>query len=234
MRQCAPIKRPAVSHLALLPPRKPAGPTPNAQFHIALVLVSFWSVSAPKHFKELPGARCSISAGLERRAINCVAAVARSRSAAPMQVPQAAVWSQPARCSGVAISRGVVSRMALAAPRWALAVALERWGGAAHQVPPTARHSRAQPGRAARRRLVTRAMVNVDFSPSVMLGVGLIGAGVSLWQVRRCEQPPPPHQTWGGVARCGASLRLRWPPSHHACPTPWVDCAAVGSWRGLR
>ncbi len=30
-----------------------------------------------------------------------------------------------------------------------------------------------------------RAMVNVDVSPSVVLGVGLIGAGVSLWQIRR-------------------------------------------------
>jgi hypothetical protein len=28
-------------------------------------------------------------------------------------------------------------------------------------------------------------MVNVDISPSVVLGVGLIGAGVSLWQIRR-------------------------------------------------
>jgi hypothetical protein len=28
-------------------------------------------------------------------------------------------------------------------------------------------------------------MVNVDVSPSVVLGVGLIGAGVSLWQIRR-------------------------------------------------
>lgn len=32
-----------------------------------------------------------------------------------------------------------------------------------------------------------RAMVNVDVSPSVVLGVGLIGAGVSLWQIRRVK-----------------------------------------------
>ena len=30
-------------------------------------------------------------------------------------------------------------------------------------------------------------MVNVDLSPSVILGVGLIGAGVSLWQVRQSK-----------------------------------------------
>ncbi|PRW58772.1 putative chloroplast RF66 [Chlorella sorokiniana] len=30
-------------------------------------------------------------------------------------------------------------------------------------------------------------MVNVDVSPSVVLGVGLIGAGVSLWQIRRVK-----------------------------------------------
>lgn len=30
-------------------------------------------------------------------------------------------------------------------------------------------------------------MVNVDISPSVVLGVGLIGAGVSLWQIRRVK-----------------------------------------------
>lgn len=31
------------------------------------------------------------------------------------------------------------------------------------------------------------AMVNVDVSPSVILGVGLIGAGVSLWQIRQVK-----------------------------------------------
>jgi hypothetical protein len=31
------------------------------------------------------------------------------------------------------------------------------------------------------------AMVNVDVSPSVILGVGLIGAGVSLWQIRQSK-----------------------------------------------
>jgi hypothetical protein len=30
-------------------------------------------------------------------------------------------------------------------------------------------------------------MVNVDVSPSVILGVGLIGAGVSLWQIRQAR-----------------------------------------------
>ena len=30
-------------------------------------------------------------------------------------------------------------------------------------------------------------MVNVDVSPSVILGVGLIGAGVSLWQIRQAK-----------------------------------------------
>ena len=32
-----------------------------------------------------------------------------------------------------------------------------------------------------------RAMVNVDVSPSVILGVGLIGSGVSLWQIRQTK-----------------------------------------------
>lgn len=32
-----------------------------------------------------------------------------------------------------------------------------------------------------------RSMVNVDVSPSVILGVGLIGAGVSLWQIRQAR-----------------------------------------------
>jgi hypothetical protein len=44
---------------------------------------------------------------------------------------------------------------------------------------------------AARRRRAApaapRAMVNVDVSPSVVLGVGLIGAGVSLWQIRQAR-----------------------------------------------
>lgn len=31
------------------------------------------------------------------------------------------------------------------------------------------------------------AMVNVDVSPSVILGVGLIGSGVSLWQIRQTK-----------------------------------------------
>ena len=31
------------------------------------------------------------------------------------------------------------------------------------------------------------AMVNVDVSPAVILGVGLIGAGISLWQIRRVK-----------------------------------------------
>lgn len=30
-------------------------------------------------------------------------------------------------------------------------------------------------------------MVNVDVSPSVILGVGLIGSGVSLWQIRQSK-----------------------------------------------
>jgi hypothetical protein len=33
----------------------------------------------------------------------------------------------------------------------------------------------------------TKAMVNVDVSPSVILGVGLIGSGVSLWQIRQSK-----------------------------------------------
>ena len=32
-----------------------------------------------------------------------------------------------------------------------------------------------------------KAMVNVDVSPSVILGVGLIGSGVSLWQIRQTK-----------------------------------------------
>lgn len=35
--------------------------------------------------------------------------------------------------------------------------------------------------------LLTQAMVNVDVSPSVILGVGLIGSGVSLWQIRQAK-----------------------------------------------
>ncbi len=41
------------------------------------------------------------------------------------------------------------------------------------------------PSSRGRRPLCVKAMVNVDISPSVLLGVGLIGAGVSLWQVRK-------------------------------------------------
>ena len=35
--------------------------------------------------------------------------------------------------------------------------------------------------------MFTLGMVNVDVSPSVILGVGLIGAGVSLWQIRQVK-----------------------------------------------
>ncbi len=66
-----------------------------------------------------------------------------------------------------------------------------RLGGAANPLAPAA----AAPRRSAPRRacrsagaMSVRAMVNVDVSPSVVLGVGLIGAGVSLWQIRRCWQ----------------------------------------------
>jgi hypothetical protein len=45
-------------------------------------------------------------------------------------------------------------------------------------------HNRPRQPRAALR---TFAMVNVDVSPSVILGVGLIGAGVSLWQIRQAK-----------------------------------------------
>ena len=38
-----------------------------------------------------------------------------------------------------------------------------------------------------RRSLRCEAMVNVDVSPSVILGVGLIGSGVSLWQIRQTK-----------------------------------------------
>lgn len=46
------------------------------------------------------------------------------------------------------------------------------------------RGGRAQRGRS---RLRCEAMVNVDVSPSVILGVGLIGSGVSLWQIRQTK-----------------------------------------------
>lgn len=47
--------------------------------------------------------------------------------------------------------------------------------------------SAARPRRATLRRAAqpVLAMVNVDFSPSVVMGVAMIGAGISLWQVRR-------------------------------------------------
>ncbi|KAL4418941.1 hypothetical protein ABPG77_009121 [Micractinium sp. CCAP 211/92] len=71
----------------------------------------------------------------------------------------------------------------------AVACAL-RLGGAANPLAPAA----AAPRRSAPRRacrsagaMSVRAMVNVDVSPSVVLGVGLIGAGVSLWQIRRVK-----------------------------------------------
>ena len=38
-----------------------------------------------------------------------------------------------------------------------------------------------------RSQLHCEAMVNVDVSPSVILGVGLIGSGVSLWQIRQTK-----------------------------------------------
>ena len=37
------------------------------------------------------------------------------------------------------------------------------------------------------RGMTCKAMVNVDVSPSVILGVGLIGSGVSLWQIRQSK-----------------------------------------------
>lgn len=73
-------------------------------------------------------------------------------------------------------------------PRASAAGCAPRLGGAANPLAPAA----AAPRRPAPRRacrsagaLGVRAMVNVDISPSVVLGVGLIGAGVSLWQIRR-------------------------------------------------
>lgn len=48
------------------------------------------------------------------------------------------------------------------------------------------RSSKTLPSRKARSQVSqTYAMVNVDVSPSVILGVGLIGAGVSLYQIRQ-------------------------------------------------
>jgi len=41
--------------------------------------------------------------------------------------------------------------------------------------------------RSVRKAVQTHAMVNVDVSPSVILGVGLIGTGVSLWQIRQSK-----------------------------------------------
>lgn len=38
-----------------------------------------------------------------------------------------------------------------------------------------------------KRGMTCKAMVNVDVSPSVILGVGLIGSGVSLWQIRQSK-----------------------------------------------
>lgn len=35
--------------------------------------------------------------------------------------------------------------------------------------------------------LSTRAMVNVDFSPALLLGMGLIAGGLSLYQLRRIQ-----------------------------------------------
>jgi hypothetical protein len=60
------------------------------------------------------------------------------------------------------------------------AARLRRDLGAAGQ---SASGSRRRQGAAA----PPRAMVNVDVSPSVILGVGLIGAGVSLWQIRQAR-----------------------------------------------
>jgi hypothetical protein len=71
-----------------------------------------------------------------------------------------------------------------------------------------------------RRLPAVHAMVNVDVSPSVILGVGLIGAGVSLWQIRR----------W---ARCGQPGMPCWPAASravHLQPThsmPFCLCTAL-------
>lgn len=66
--------------------------------------------------------------------------------------------------------------------------ALRLRGAANPLAPAAAALRRPAPRRACRSAgaASVRAMVNVDVSPSVVLGVGLIGAGVSLWQIRRC------------------------------------------------
>lgn len=81
-----------------------------------------------------------------------------------------------------------------AAPRRPLTATLRRSNSACTALLPRVLPARpALPHLRARRRqgrgtaLAARAMVNVDFSPSVLLGVSLIGAGVSLWQIRQVK-----------------------------------------------
>lgn len=89
--------------------------------------------------------------------------------------------------------------------------------------------SRRQQSQRGRTPAATRAMVNVDVSPSVVLGVGLIGAGVSLWQIRRCGGRLAGACPAGwlaalaaqrcGDARAGTQRELLLPAArHHRCP----------------
>ena len=96
-----------------------------------------------------------------------------------------------------------------------------------------------QQARRGRAPAATRAMVNVDVSPSVVLGVGLIGAGVSLWQIRRCAglqcglawdsgrwsspgrfecMPRMCHTTCEGCPLLGAAAAAAHPPLAPALP----------------
>lgn len=85
-----------------------------------------------------------------------------------------------------------------------------------------------------------RAMVNVDVSPSVVLGVGLIGAGISLWQVRQAK--PAISKDYDVVISCISLLVggilifqvrtvfLSWPPPANLTPCleEWWQCRPPG------
>jgi hypothetical protein len=117
---------------------------------------------------------------------NLLMQLARVRTAGA--APTAQFRGRRAAAAGRLAPAPAVSR---ALPRCAFRSGAAPLGGAAAR--PASSSAPAAAAAARRRRArgaapaAPRAMVNVDVSPSVVLGVGLIGAGVSLWQIRQAR-----------------------------------------------
>ena len=59
-----------------------------------------------------------------------------------------------------------------------------QWGSCRHQTAALCHVRRRAPRRTRARTTIPVAMVNVDLSPSLLLGIGMIGGGLALYQVR--------------------------------------------------